>query len=943
MRKSKTKLTILFIFIFFSGNLFAQQDNYEAALKSYNMHDADAAYIHVKNALQESPNHLPAKILLAEILIQFNSYHLAEIELIGAIDQGADINLLIEPLGRSLLFQGKFLEALTVASNRDLTQQGKIALSFIKAAAYRGLKDLSKAKLEYTRVLDLSVNHFQALIGLVSVSLYSNNIQAAQKYLEIASDIDMTSADVWRLKGLVEKELNNMEQAIVYLNKSTELDPKNIQTLRVLANIHSGFETAEDAETADSYLNDILAIYPQDPQAQLLKSSVLKALEKNELAKQVLAKLSNQLSNVDDIYMLSQPELMLIDSMTSYAQNNWDQSSRKFQRYLNHEVDLDKQDIAIIVLLADVYLKMDSPKQALELLSLHETRLTQTKSYGVILAGLYLQFNQYSKADYLLNDLTELYPEDPSILILQAKLLKGLDRPQDALALLEKTDNSRDVIFQFTLAIITFDLNLFNHSLDYIDTTIKLDPQNTAYPLFRSRILFKMNRLSEAALIITQLYESQPSNRGVRESYALLKASQGDYKTAKKLFNGLVTEFPDEGANSLALADIESKLGNDTKAVSILQKLSRTPDFRIKARFKLAELHYQSGRYVAGINLLNAVLKIDRLDEKALTLQVEGYIALNQEENAKNKLRLLNGLWQGDPDKLLRLSRLQQKIQQYALAEKTLSSALTLAPQAMPIFLDSIKLKIRLRKLDEATALITKAQRITSSNDIRIVILKGDIKKVSGDWEAAFRFYFKALKQDNTNVVALIKLSQISHTKILSKKFSTYLDVLLNQNPERSLERKILADNLMVQKNYTLAKYHYQIVLTKNIPMEQRGYALNNLAMIHINDNQLNLAITYAKQALEALGQVPWVIDTHAWALVLSGELDKGLALLRQAYSMYSNSTEIQYHLAYTLVKLDRKQDALEIINRLLALPHDFEEKRLVSTLLLEIESLVSN
>jgi putative PEP-CTERM system TPR-repeat lipoprotein len=935
MRKSKTILTLLFIFTFFNGSAFAQVDDYESALKSYNQGNVDTAYIHVRNALQENPDNLSAKILMAEILIKLKSYNLAKIELLEAIEQGADINLLIDPLGKSVLFQGEFLQALNIASDKSLTLQGKISLGFIKAAAYRGLKDLNKAKLEYLTVLGLSANNFQALIGLVSVLLYSNDIQTAQKYLEIAYKINKNSADVWRLKGLVEKDLNNMPQAMFYLDKSNVLDNKNIQTLRALASIHSDLE---DGEAADSYLDEILVLYPQDPQAQLSKSSVLKALKKDELAQQVLAKLSNQLSNVDEVYMLSQPELMLIDSMTSYAQNNWDQSSRKFQRYLNHEEDLDKQDIAIIVLLADVYLKMDSPKQALELLSLHEKRLTQTKSYGVILAGLYLQFNQYSKADYLLNDLSQLYPADTSILILQAKLLKGLDRPEDALILLEKTHNSNDVNFQFTLAIITFDLDLFSKSLNYINATIKLNSVNTAYPLFRARILFKINRMSEAVRIITDLYESQPNDKGVRESYALLKASQGDYKTAKQLFNELVTEYPGEGANFLALADIENKLGNGEEAVSILQKLSRTPAFRIKARFKLVELNYQSGRYVAGINQLNAILKIDRLDEKALTLQIEGYIALNQNENAKNKLRLLNGLWQGDPSKLLRLSRLQQKIQEYALAETTLSLALTIAPQAMPIFLDSIKLKIRLGKLDEAATLISQAATITSLDDIRLIIFKGDIKKVSGNVEDAFDFYFKALKQDNTNVVALIKLSQISNSKKLSKKFSTYLQMLLEQNPERSLERKILADNLMVQKNYRLAKYHYQIVLTKNIPMQQRGYALNNLAMIQINDNKLDLAIAYAKQALDALGPVPWVIDTYAWALVLSGELDEGLALLRQAYSMYSDSTEIKYHLAYTLVKLDRKQDALEILNSLIALPNDFAEKPLVENLLSGIE-----
>ena len=99
MRKSKTKLSLLFIFIFFSGSASAQEDDYEAALKSYNLQDVDAAYIHVRNALQENSDNLPAKILMAEILIKLKSYNLAEVELISAIEQGADINLLIEPLG----------------------------------------------------------------------------------------------------------------------------------------------------------------------------------------------------------------------------------------------------------------------------------------------------------------------------------------------------------------------------------------------------------------------------------------------------------------------------------------------------------------------------------------------------------------------------------------------------------------------------------------------------------------------------------------------------------------------------------------------------------------------------------------------------------------------------------------------------------------------------
>lgn len=114
-------------------------------MKPFNQHDLDTAYIQARHALQENPDNLSSKILIAEILI----------ELKRAIEQGADINLLIAPLGKGLLYQGTFSEALEVVKNDDLGQQGKIAFALVKANAYQGLKDSDKAKLEYLSVLNL--------------------------------------------------------------------------------------------------------------------------------------------------------------------------------------------------------------------------------------------------------------------------------------------------------------------------------------------------------------------------------------------------------------------------------------------------------------------------------------------------------------------------------------------------------------------------------------------------------------------------------------------------------------------------------------------------------------------------------------------------------------------------------------------------------------------
>jgi thioredoxin-like negative regulator of GroEL len=52
----------------------AETNHYEAALQAYNQHDIESAFIHLKNALQHSERNLPAKLLLAKVLIAKHSY-----------------------------------------------------------------------------------------------------------------------------------------------------------------------------------------------------------------------------------------------------------------------------------------------------------------------------------------------------------------------------------------------------------------------------------------------------------------------------------------------------------------------------------------------------------------------------------------------------------------------------------------------------------------------------------------------------------------------------------------------------------------------------------------------------------------------------------------------------------------------------------------------------
>ncbi|MEM8943362.1 MAG: tetratricopeptide repeat protein, partial [Pseudomonadota bacterium] len=83
---------------------------YEQALSAVGQGNDTLASIHLKNALQRNRVHLPSRILLGRLYLKNGEPAAAEKELRRAIDLEADPNLILEPLGYSLLLLERFDE-----------------------------------------------------------------------------------------------------------------------------------------------------------------------------------------------------------------------------------------------------------------------------------------------------------------------------------------------------------------------------------------------------------------------------------------------------------------------------------------------------------------------------------------------------------------------------------------------------------------------------------------------------------------------------------------------------------------------------------------------------------------------------------------------------------------------------------------------------------------
>ncbi|WP_448245999.1 XrtA/PEP-CTERM system TPR-repeat protein PrsT [Thalassotalea agariperforans] len=922
------------ITLLFSGLItvqsYADENHYELALKAYQQKDVNTAEIHLKNALKENTKNLPAKLLLAEVYIDKSSPHLAEQELNNALLQGADFNLVVEPLARSLLFQGKYEQIIMLDADQTLNQRSQLNFDLVKAKAYLATDDIGKAQEIYQSIIGLMPNNIKANIGLANLYLDDNAYSKAEAIINNIEAVAQKNIEFLQVKGRLLLMLGELKPALVLFEQANLAEPNNIKTLKYIVNTHIALKKFNKAE---KLIDTILTLAPKDPHAQFLKSSILRDLDKVVLSEQVLMQLSTQLAAIDSQFMVSQPQLQLLDAMTSYAQGNWEQARNKLKSYLDNEPD----DVSAAVLLADVYMRQEQGRDALKLLSEYEAQLMFNKEYAIILAGLYIQFNKSFKAEPYLTSLNQQYPNDTSILILMAQVLSEREQTEQAYQLLKNAQVEHNALFLETLAAVTLKLGKLEESQTYVSKIIEMAPENVSYQLLHAQTLLQQGNVTKANELITKLYNSQLDNADVQFNYGLLQQILGKNNEARKVFRALVTDHPEHSEAWLKLAGLEYQLGDTAAAIHILDQQKKNSKTKTLATYQLAELYYREREFDKSLSLISSYLLSNRLDTYAGEIKAKNLIALERNEAAKLQLSQLFGFWLEDADKLLNLSRLQIQVKDYEGAEKSLALALKLKPNTLPIFIDTIKLKLRQEKLVEAESLIRDAERSGFKNDIYINILKGDVARAKNNLGSAYSLYAKALKQDENNVIALFKLAQISHTKQLSQQFIPFLTSVVNNNPDAGLIRKTLAEHLLTHKHWEQALFQYQVLLTKPLPTDQRAIALNNVAVIYIEQQEYSLAVSFAKQAVSVTNTIPGLIDTLGWALTLSGELNEGLSYLRQAYTMASSSIEVQYHLAYALAKLGRTEEAVEYLEFIVISPAKIVEVELAKQLLAEL------
>lgn len=391
-----------------------------------------------------------------------------------------------------------------------------------------------------------------------------------------------------------------------------------------------------------------------------------------------------------------------------------------------------------------------------------------------------------------------------------------------------------------------------------------------------------------------------------------------------------------EGA--LSLVQLALKSGRTDLGALLLRKLGDVT-FSAEEKFRIAELAHGLGDHALVGKLLAELPSVSGQERKLRTLRAEHYfitgkpgaevllrkaLSTNTEEGTLLRLQLMLA------EALLRSGDIEQarkETEQLQKQHPNMQTALLLRTARLRIAteMEAQNPKEALRIAEEVAGLAPKdvgmrlllaeAARQANGNAAGIASLRASIAEIPED--APLRLALvQALEKSNDKKQALAELEQ-AHKKLGDVPMITATLALRLSQSGRAAEAAALYEKLLAGA-------------------QGNPIALNNLAMLYIEDlDQIDRGVELAEQA-HALSPQPAIVDTLGWALFQRGSAEdktRARVLLTSVRAQLSSPT-FKYHLGTVLIATGEKTEGKALLQEALAQPEGFAEAEAARRLL---------
>jgi len=934
LSKNSFNVFWLLVTLFLSFQGFAKDNNdYEQALKSFYAENYAATIIHLKNTLRADEEHIPSHLLLAKTFVAQGKGALAETELTDLQSMGVEFNQLIILLGQSYILQDKYPRVIDNITSGFRGNDIESQVQFIRGQAYIGLKQNKLAEVAFSEAINLQSDFPMARLGLAQVAIKRNKFDRAMRYVDDAIASYLPLPNAWILKSLLFQIQGKNNNAMDAINKALELSPNHMQARLSRASLYLG---QNDFEEAKIDLDFILAEIPAEPRAKYLKAVVDAALGDAKSSKNKLSEVLVTLNAVPEQVMENNSNYYYLAGLTNYQFGNFDDAKRYLRSFLQQK----ENDFSTLRLLAMIEMQQGDFVTAKSILTKANVYYPDDPNILTLLGSVAMQVNNIELANRYFKRVVELQPDYSPALANLARSDMAAGNYHEAIEhlALSPLQNQLEQLDEKNTAVILLLVESYIKSKQYdkaeviTESLVKIDSKNSFYHQQHAIVLGLSGKNVDARKYLNMALTLDKNNIEAIVHMARLDVIEEDFLSAQERLKKALTRFPENIFLTVEVADVLNFSGKKSESLSWYEKAFSYDQQNSFALKKLVKNLVANNENNKAESILKSYILKENEDANAQVMLGQLYLTMNQPHKAIDNFRLASNKAKDRTQVLMHLANAHLTIDNHVLAIQSLNKAIALDSERLEPLLMLFPLLLKNGDETRAKNLIYSIEKLTPKKPLAD-ILTARLAMSLKQYELAELHFIKANKL-HANQKSVLGLFQALSLQNKHVKAGEVIRKWLKRNPNDVIAEISLAENYsnLGQTNKVATLYVQLLDKYNRMPI-----LLNNAANILYQNKNIKVkhqALLYAKEAFEKAPKNVDVIDTLAWIESRNGNYQIALPLFRDALLVDFSNPEVKYHLAMTLSKEKRQNEAQKLLIEAVQSDRDFNEKAQARALL---------
>ena len=860
----------------------------------------NAAIIHLKNVLQESPDHAEARFQLGTTYSDAGNLALAETDLRRALELGYDQTKIIPVLGKSLLMMGEFQKVLDkVRAGSNFSSQLQAEILTLRALATIGLKRRSEARQLLEQALTIQPEFAGALLVQARLEAEDMKLDDSARLIERALASAPNSIEAFLLKGDLGRMRADEAGAIAAYQKVLELNPKNVPAHLSIASLQI---EAGSVEEAGKHIEQVRKLAPGNPMSTYLRALIefrkRNFLSARELILQVLKAAPNHMQSV------------LLAGALEFELGSHNQA----QSYLGQVLAQAPGNLYARKLLITSLAKSGRVGRALEVL---RPALEQAQDDGglLTLAGdLYLESNDFAKAGQYFDKAARLDPKSAGARTGLALSRLGSGETVRGLADLESAVQLDPGKYQADIMLVMAQVQRahYDEALKAIATLEKKQPNNPLTYNLKASIFSAKKDYATARKHLEHALELQPTYVPAAVNLAQIDLQEKNPKLARQRLEVILEKDKNNVQALLALSNLAPRIGATSKeAIAWLERAANANPGLVQPQLILARAYAKQGEVKKALEIAQRAQAANPENPECLDTLGMIQISAGQKEQALATYDKLAKLQPDSAPALYQLAMAQAASADVTTATSTLKKVLSLKPDFQDAQRALVELEVRVGHYPEALKIAQQVQKQVAKSPLGYV-LEGDVRMAEKNYPQAIKSYESAFGVGKSGAL-LIKLHAASILGGRRTEAESRLAQWVKDFPEDVGVRLYAAEVNLQDGNYKRAIEQYEALLVKQ---PENVTVLNNLSWAY-QQTKDSRALRTAERAYQLMPNNVDIADTLGWMLSEQGDTSRGVELLQKAVAAAPGAQMIRYHLAQTYLKMGDKAKARAELERI--------------------------